>query len=252
MDRKLMKRLQQISHRVNRDQTEVAKSFLGGLQKHLASRGHRADLKIATKARDTQGSFKASVKFDASLGYPTEDDLITLVAQAYPTHDIDWDLAEVDMDLGLVLLQLEPSVEVVPVESINQIPPEFKSIGSGLYKRARDASGNVNEIWTLSKSTDGLMLYRNPDDLEVNAEDESGFRAGDVVNTPYGPGRIQRFDEVGNAIVTVGSQKRLVAAGDMTPYEVNKEKKKLEDYYAEAYGDREFAKGLVEDFFSNK
>lgn len=248
MKRNLMKRLQQISHRVNRDQTEVAKSFLGGLQKHLASRGHRADLKITTKARDTSGRFRASVKFDSRLGYPSDDDLLTLVAQSYPTHEIDWDLADVDMDLGLVLLQLEPSVEVVPVESMGQIPPEFKPIGSGIYKRARDASGNVNEIWTLSKGPDGLMLYRNEDDLEVSAEDESGFRAGDVVNTPYGPGRIQRFDEVGNAIVTVGSKKRLVAAGDMYKYDIKKEKKKLEDYFATAYGDRAWAQALMEDY----
>ena len=248
MNRKLMKRLQQVSHRVNTDRTEVAESFLGGLQKYMASRGHRADLALSTKARDTNGRFSASVRFDATLGYPEDTDLLALVAQAYPTHEIDWDLADVDMDLGLVLLQLEPSVEVVPVESMNQIPPEFKAIGSGIYKRARDASGNVNEIWTLSKGTDGLMLYRNPDDLEVSADDNNEFSAGDVVNTPHGPGRIQRFDEVGNAIVTIGSAKRLVAASDMYKYDVKKEKKKLEDYYATAYGDREFAKGLIEDF----
>jgi hypothetical protein len=237
-----------ISHRINRDQNDAAKHMLSNLQQYLASRGHRADLSLATKAKCTEGSFSATVKFDTALGYPEETDLLAVVAQYYPDHEINWDLAEVDTDLGVVLLQLEPSREVIPIESLDKIPPEFKPIGSGIYKRAADATGTVQEIWTLSKGQDGLMLYRNMDDLEVTAEDENQFRAGDIVNTPYGPGRIQRFDEVGNAIVTVGNQKKLVAAGDLIPYNINKEKKMLEEYFAQAYGDKTLADALVKDY----
>lgn len=244
MDRKRMKRLQAISHRVNRGRNEMQKEFLTGLKKKLAERKYRADLILVTAAKDTTGTFHAELKFNPQLGHPDENDLLTMVAQSYPTHQIDWELVDVNPEAGIITLVLEPNVEVVPVASMQGIPPEFTAIGTGIYKRAADASGKVNELWTLKKGEDGLALYRSQDDLEIVAE-EGGFAAGDVVNTPYGPGRIQRFDDLGNAFVQVGSEKHLISAAEMTPYSVDKEKSKLEDYYAEAYGDREFAKGLV-------
>lgn len=247
MNRTDMKRLQAISHRLHRDKTSVATEFMTGLKAELSKRGYRADLEISTSARSTIGRFTASVPFDTELGHPTEEDLMTLVAQAYPTHEIDWELVEVDSDLGVVLLTLQPSTEIVPVKNISEIPPEFKSIGTGLYKRAADATGNVHEIWTLKRTDDGLMLFRNNDDVEISAKEE-GFKAGDVANTPYGPGRILRFDEMGNAFVQVGNKKRLVAAKELGVYSIEKEKKKLTDYYAEAYGDAEFAKALTNKY----
>jgi hypothetical protein len=245
MDRKNLKRLQTISHRLNRDRTELHTEFITTLKKKLAERKHRADLSLVTASRETAGTFNTSVKFNPDLGHPSETDLLTLVAQAYPTHEIDWELVNVDPAAGIVTLVLEPSVEVVPVASINEIPPEFVSLGTGMYKRAADASGKVNEIWSLKKNENGLGLYRNQDDLEIVADEDGGFKAGDVVNTPHGPGKIQRFDELGNAFVQIGSQKRLISASEMTPYDVDKERKSLENYYAEAYGDREFAKSLT-------
>jgi len=251
MSQSRMKRLQAISHRLHKDRTSVATEFVTGLKAALAKRGHRADLEILTEAKSTVSRFTASVPFNTTLGHPSEEDLMAVVAQAYPTHDIDWEMVQVDSDLGVVLLTLEPSTEVVPIQSISQIPPEFRSIGTGLYKRAADASGNVQEIWTLKRGDDGLMLYRNHDDVEIEAKDD-GFKAGDVANTPYGPGRIIRFDETGNAFVQVGNNKRLVAAGELGIYSIEKEKKKLTDYFTEAYGDSEFAKALTDNYDTRK
>lgn len=242
MDRKLGERLKAISQRVNRDQTTEAKKFLHTLKAKLAERKYRADLQLVNASKSTVGKFKAEIRFDPQLGHPSEDDVMTLVAQYYPEHDIDWHLIEIDD--GIVSLMLEPSVEVIPVESVKEIPAEFVSIGTGLYKRARDASGKVNEIWTLKKGDDGLALYRNPSDLEVTAEDESGFKAGDVVNTPYGAGRIQRFDELGNAFVQIGSKIRMVGSTDLQKYDIDKERKSLEDFYSQIYGP-DFAKDLT-------
>jgi hypothetical protein len=244
-----LKRLQKISHRLNRDKTEVAEEFVSGLKKALGARGYRADLALSTDAKSTQRSFRASVAFDPQLGHPSDKDVVTLIAQAYPTHEINWDLAQVDSDAGIVLIQLEPSTEVIPVESITKIPPEFKSIGTGLYKRAVDET--ANEIWTLKRTDDGLALFRNQDDLEVTA-DKEGLKAGDIANTPYGPGRIVRFDEVGNAFVQIGNKQRLVAAKELGMYSIEKEKKKLTDYFSEAYGDPDFAKALTEDYSDRK
>lgn len=242
-----LKRLQAISHRLHKNESEVASEFVSGLQAALAQRGYRADLTITTDARSTVGRFTASIPFDPQLGHPSEDDLITLVAQNYPDHEIDWELAQVDDDLAVVMLSLDPATEIIPVTNISEIPPEFKPIGTGLYKRAVDVTGNVQEIWTLKRGDDGLVLYRNNDDVEIEAREE-GLKAGDIANTPYGPGRIIRFDETGNAFVQVGNKKRLVAGSELGMYSVDSEKKKLTDYFSEAYGDAEFAKALTKKY----
>jgi hypothetical protein len=249
MNRQMLRRLQKISHRTNVDQTELAHQFFSSLEKTLAKRGYRADLQISTDARSTKGRFTACVKFAKDLGKPDEVDLLALVAQNYPTHQIDWPLIQIDQVEGVVIMPLEPSVEVVPIASLNAIPPEFKPIGTALYLRAADASGKVHEVWTLKKDPDhGLMLYRNQDDLEVTADNSAELRAGDAVNTPHGPGRIMRFDDGGNAFVQIGNQKRLVAKTDMTPYKKEKEEKKLVDLYTQIYGDAQFAQELVKDY----
>jgi hypothetical protein len=85
------------------------------------------------------------------------------------------------------------------------------------------------------------------DDLEVTATEEPEFKAGDPVDTPEGVGRILRFDEAGNAFVQIGSKKRLFAAEDLKTYKVSDEKSKLVQYFTDAYGDADFAKGLVEE-----
>jgi hypothetical protein len=247
MDRKIMKRLQKIGQRVNMDQTEVASEFISTLKQTLAKRGYRADLSLTTDARSTAGHFCASVRFDKELGYPSDKDLMTLVAQSYPQHEIDWELAQVDPDMGIVVLNLEPSVECVPVKDINSIPPDFKSIGAGLYKRAADTTGKVHEIWTLSKGDEGLVLYKNNKDLDIQAEEE-GFKAGDVVMTADGRcGRIIKFDDFNNAFVQIGKQKQLVAATELQKYSIEDEKKKLTDFYTQIYGP-DFASALTNSY----
>lgn len=248
MDNGKLKRLQKISHRLNRDKTELKDTFVTGLKNALAARGHRADLQLSTDAKSTLGTFRASVSFDPQLGHPSDKDLTTVVAQSHPNHDIEWELTDVDSELGIILLTLEPSQEVIPVSSINEIPPEFVSIGTGLYKRAVDST--VNEVWSLKRTDDGLILSRNEGDLDVTADE--GLKAGDIANTPYGPGKIIRFDELGNAFVQVGNNTRLVAAKDIGMYSVEQERKKLTDYFAEAYGDKEFANALTKDYNTNK
>lgn len=252
MNRELLKRLQKISHRLNMDKTEVAQEFTSQLRQKLAARGYRADLTLTTDAKDTSGRFLAAVAFNSQLGHPDEKDIMSIVSQAYPKHDIDWELTQVDSDLGIVLIPLTPSTEVVPVQSVTEIPPEFVSIGAGIYKRAADASGRVNEIWTLKRTDNGLALFRNNEDMDVQAGDDNEMKAGDAVKTPHGIGRILRFDDTGNAIVQVGNAQRLVAKADLLPYRMEKEKQSLVDYFAQAYGDKEFARALVEQYSSQK
>ena len=246
MDRKTMKRLQSMSHRMNRDKTSLAGEFVSTLRKKLSARKHRADLSLATDARNTAGTFSATIKFEASLGYPSEDDLLVMVAQSYPTHEIRWDAINVDEDYGLVTLMLAPSTEAIPIESISAVPEAFVSLGAGLFKRAANASGSIQEIWSLKKGEDGLALYRTNDDIEITADD-NGFKNGDVVNTPYGVGLVESFDDLGNAYVMVGNKKHMVCASEMKPYDQDAEKTKLSDYFSTAYGSPEYGKSLVED-----
>ena len=102
----------------------------------------------------------------------------------------------------------------------------------------------------MKKGEDGLVLYRNNDDMEVRAEE--GLKAGAVCATPYGPGRVIRFDDLGNAFVQIGSNRRLVAAKDIQKYDQGKELELLKTYYSEAYGDSDFAKSLTTDFGTRK
>jgi hypothetical protein len=245
MQNKKMRKLQQIAHRNNVDKTELANEFLSTLKNKLAKRGYRADLALSTDAKSTAGTFQAMIAFDVNLGHPSERDIITIVAKNYPKHEIDWELAEVDSDAGIVALSLKRSTECIPIKNLQEIPPEFVAIGSGLYKRAVDST--VNEIWTLRRGEDGLILYRNHDDVEVKADDNQ-WKAGDVVKTSHGIGKIIRFTEDGNAFVQVGNNKHLVAGFELEPYKIEDEKKKIEDYYAQAYGDSEFARALVKDY----
>lgn len=244
----MAKRLSVLQSMANKTkESGLKKEFLRGLKKKLAERKYRADLKLITAAKNTVGTFDAVVKFNPALGYPSEEDLMSITSQAYPKHQIDWSLVDVSENNGTVALVLEPSIEVIPIKSLKEIPVEFISMGAGIYKKAADAgAGNITEIWKLTKDGDGFALYRSEDDFEVEAEREDNFKAGDVVLTEFGPGKIKKFDDFGNAIVQVGSKNHLVAAADMKEYSQDSERKTLEDYYATAYGDKEFAKALVE------
>lgn len=246
-----MKRLQAISHRTHQTHTDLAKEFLLTLKAKLARRKYRADLSLVTAAKSTEGSFSAEVKYNAMLGHPSEDDLLTLVAQSYPTHEINWELIDVDSGAGIVTMMLDPAVEVVPVKDLKSIPPEFTPIGTALYKRASDTTGKVNEIWKLTKTNNGLALFRNNDDIEVTAEEDTGFKSGDVVKTPNGVGIIKRMDELDNAFVQIGNNMHLIGASDLEKYDVDKDRTLLQKYYEQLYG-KEFADQLVKSFERKK
>jgi hypothetical protein len=226
-------------------ESQLKKELLRDLKAKLSLRKYRADLKLITTAKNTSGTFHAIVKFNPDLRYPSEEDLMSIVGQSYPSHQIDWGLVDISDSDGVISLTLGPKVEVIPLKSLKEIPSEFISVGTGLYKRAADASGNAFEIWEVKQDSSGnKALVRREEDLEVEASEDDGFKAGDVVQTPYGPGRIKKFDDFGNAFVQVGNTKHLISAADMKEYSIDKERAKLIDYYTEAYGDSDLAKEL--------
>jgi hypothetical protein len=226
----------------------MRREFTDSIKAYLDKKSYRADLCLISRRKPVASqSTQVEVKYNPSFEFPAEKDLMALVAESYNGYEIDWDTANVDTREGLVTLTLMPSVEVVPLASIKEIPPEFIRVGTGIYKRKASASGDVMEIWELRKDGNNLALVRKFNDMDVTATEESKFKAGDPVNTPDGVGRILRFDELGNALVQIGTKKRLIAADDIRPYKVDKEKTKLVQYFTEAYGDADFAKQLVEE-----
>ena len=247
MDYKDIQRLKALNQNKHKTDERMKTEFIGTLQRHLASKGHRADLVLIANVKDASRSFKVQVKYNTALGHPTEKDLMSIASKHFADKNINWDSVSSDTEAGIITLLLEPSTEIVPLKSINEIPPEFTSIGTCIYKRAADASGTVNEIWELGKTDHGLALVRKNDDLEILAEDEDKFKKGDVADTPYGPGVIQRFDDLGNAVVLVGSKNKLVAQKDLLPYSTEKEKQRLLDYYTQIYG-KEFAQDMLEKY----
>lgn len=234
------------------------KRFVAELAEKMSKFKFRADLSLSTNSRRTDGIFQAVVAFNPDLSYPSEKDLTTIVAQHYPTHEIDWELCDLDEEQGHLALTLKPSVAVVPIESVSKIPSEFKAIGTGLYRKASDPGGTVSEIWELKKGEDGLFLYRKETEVMASSDE---IATGDIVSfNDRGEeqlGRVTSVDEAGNAYVMVGNRKRLVAAQNLNKYEVTAapakdEAKKLLDYYTKAYGDAEYAKQLVREFSSKK
>jgi len=249
MDWKDIEKLNAYGHGVKAKSEKTHQEFISVVSEVLAKRGHRADLVVTanTKMGDITN---VEIRYKTNLGYPTEKDLMSLVAKHFAGKEIDWDTVTVDTDAGTISLNLVNSTEMIPIKNVASIPKGFTPIGTALYRRALDPNNDVYEIWSLRKDDDGnLALFRNHDDVEITADkDEHKFIAGDVVDTPYGPGKIVRFDDLGNAIVLVGSKKRLVAAEEIKPYNIEREKQKLIDYYAQAYGDPNFAKALVEKY----
>lgn len=242
-----MQRVVNLTNSEKRAKTEWGNDLLTNLKAGLAVRQHRADLQLICK-NEPVGSFPVIVKFAKILGYPTQKDLTTITAQNFPGHEINWELVDVDDTSQTITLMLSPSEEIVHVNSIQDIPKDFESIGSCLYKRAENADKSIYGIWTLKELDGNLALVRNKDEYEVVANTaDVGFKKGDVVDTPYGLGLFQRYDEIGNGFVQCGTTLHLVAKDGIFGYDVSKEKTKLYDYFAQIYGP-EFAKGLVEDY----
>jgi len=251
-DKKLMQRVKAISQCVNKDRTEMATEFLTELKQKLAARKYRADLKLVTASRNTSKTFQAEVRFNGLLGHPSEKDLLAITAEKFPNHDINWQLIDVDASSGVMTLMLEPSKEVIPVKSAKDIPPEFKSVGTCIYKRASNPEESIFEIWSLKNTEDGLALVRNNNELEMTAEEETKYTKGSVVNTPYGPGLFQKYDDLGNGFVQVGNKMHLIGASDLQPYELSDEATKLKTYFEQAYGSKEYANELVKSLKKDK
>jgi len=240
--------MRSISHNVNKGEGEMKSEIINSIKSYLDKKGYRADLCLISRHKPVANQIcPVEIRYNAKFEYPSEKDLMALVAENFSGHEIDWGTAQVDMNEGLVALDLKPSVETIPIANIKEIPPEFIALGTGIFKRKASASGDVMEIWELKKDGNTFSLTRKMDDMDITAKDEAEFKAGDAVETSEGVGRILRFDDVGNALVQLGNRKRLVAADDIRPYKVDKEKSKLVQYFTEAYGDATFAKELVED-----
>jgi hypothetical protein len=243
-----VERMQAISHHVNKGEGEMKTEIISSIKSYLDKKGYRADLCLVSRRKPVANQvFPVEIRYNAKFEYPSERDLMALVAESFNGYEIDWGTAQVDTNDGLVALTLKPAVEIIPVANIKEIPPEFVAIGTGLFKRKANASGDVMEIWELKKDGNNLSLTRKMDDMDITAKEDEEFKAGDAVETPEGVGRILRFDDVGNALVQIGSLKRLVAKDDIRPYKMNDEKAKLVQYFTEAYGDADFARSLVEE-----
>jgi hypothetical protein len=248
----LMQAIKNITNSYERAKNEWGNEFLFNLKNKFAANGFRSDLKLLYK-KATTSDFEVHVKYDKYLGYPTEKDLIGIVSKNFPGHEINWQLISVDDTSNVVTLMLSPSQETILIENVDTIPSEFISCGSCVYKRASQNNTNIFEIWNLKTADDGsLLLIRNKSDFEIlSTKDLLAFKKGDVIDTPYGLGIFQKYDEVGNGFVQVGNRTHLIAKDEMKPYDQEQEKTKLYDYYAQLYG-AEFAEELIKDYTTEK
>lgn len=210
-------------------------------------KAYRQDLHMVVDGSQKDCVVTAEVKFNSQLGFPSEEDLMALVATNMPNYQLDWETVEADTDANSLNLTLKRSAEVLPLNSIKDIPAEFTSIGTGIFRRSVTASGKVYEIWDLVRDDDGLSLQRRSSDSDVIDGDD--ILEGAVVETPYGVGRVASIDEENcTAVVQIGKYKRIVAQDEIKEYDQNKDRKKLIEYYTSVYG-KEYAELLLRDKF---
>lgn len=253
-DKKFQEKLVHMNNKYIKARQTWGNDLLSNVKKTLRKNSYRTDLKMICKEASS-GDFEAKVKYDIYLEYPTKQDLSAIVAQHFPTHEINWELVDVDDHDGTVTMMLSPAQEIIPLQSVRDIPKEFEAVGTGTYKRAQVADKSIYEIWSLVQNGNDYALIRNKDEYEVVSSEKFKFRKGDIVATPYGEGIFQEYDNIGNGFVQVGNRKHLVAKDELMEhylgtdkdekYNSKKDKTKEYDYFSQVYGP-EYAKQLVD------
>ena len=229
----------------------MKKQFVDTLRSFMERKGYRADLVVVSNQKTSERNVSVEIKYNTEFDFPADKDLMALIATTYPDYEVDWATAVVDDEAGTIAINLRPTREIIPIKGYKDIPSDFEPQGTGIFHRKADATGNVAEVWELRKGADGgLALVRKMDDMQVLKGEEDSIKVNDAVRTPEGVGRVESFDEVGNAYVRIGNQKRLMAAEDLAKYDTNKDKQTLFEYFKQVYGD-EFAKALCMEEFGD-
>lgn len=211
--------------------------FLRNLKNKIAARGHRPDIYlVSSKVEGTEQVIE--VGFHPHVGKPNEQELRAFVERNYPQTKINWKTLQ-DTGNNRLRFSIVSDAEVIPVSSVDRIPPAFTPIGTGIYKRASDES-----VWHLRKEGEDLILVRQyedtpPDDLKV----------GTPVLTSLGEGVIVDKSASSIDVKFNSGEIRTFAPKDVFAlYDRRKEKKLLEEYYEKAFANKEFAKSLVMDY----
>lgn len=134
-------------------------TFARTLDRMVAAQPYRADLRVlgGGPVAASTGDTVLRVAFNASYGYPTEEDAIAIVAAVCPVAEVDHERTWISPEASVINIALRDREEVIPIRSRSEIPRDFVQIASnGVYRRASD-----NSIWDLQLSPTGtLALYR--------------------------------------------------------------------------------------------
>lgn len=248
--------------------------FLDNLAAGLRTRGYRADIKASRQPYVSEGQHYLDVEFSSFLGHPKFEHLQAFVADQLPQCEIRRD----DINLvssTLLRVGIQVKEDRIPLTSARAVPPAFKSIGTGLYRKA----GDDHSIWALENDGNGgysLVRKRGEESEPVFGElprtASAELSVGDRVKTPDGIGRLLSFDRAGNPIVDLDGGRFLYRraqvikdmptsvpglppdhrSNEFHKFRRSREQSYEADFYAKVFGDSEFANQLVSTKFADR
>jgi hypothetical protein len=191
-----------------------AESFGKGLMDYKKSSAYRKDLKRASRMEELNGKKIIFIKYASSIGIPDTEEMTNYIIASYPGYKPNFEFADHDDKNHVIAIEIEKDEPKIPLQDIEAIPSNFKSIGAGLYK---DASPEEN-VWSLGKDENGnYFLSRKAEEkpiMETSKTDvfkvAKTFNINDSVTTQMGErGIIVGFDKSGNCVVQMANEEKL-------------------------------------------
>lgn len=206
------------------------------------------------------GDLILRVAFDKEFGLPNETDAARIVNHLFPEARVAHERTWIDSQSGVLRVALERKDSSLRLASRKDMPSDFVALAAGVYRKASD-----NSIWDLRLEADGSYgLYRREaqqdgeklplDGIEGNPR-EAGFRPGEfVIVAGANEDRVAIYkgaDENGNPVVEHEGQQGAIPLESLR-IAATLDARELEDYYAQAYGSKEYAKALVKNIGEKK
>ena len=229
-------------------------------QRMASATPYRPDLRpLGNPEISETGDLILRVAFEKDFGLPNETDAARLVNHLFPEARVAHERTWIDSQTGVLRVALERIDSSLRLASRKDMPSDFTALAAGVYKKASD-----NSIWDLRLETDGSYgLYRR----EAQSEDalplgereskprEAGFRPGEfVIVAGASEDRVAIYkgaDENGNPVVEHEGQQGAIPLESLR-VAATLDLRELEDYYAQAYGSKEYAKALVKNVGGKK
>lgn len=220
---------------------DIEDGLVKAVRRMRASRNHRSDLQLHKAPYRDGNRFFVDVQFNKEIGLPSKKDVFGFVASVMPNREPDLKNS-VKASNTILKVAIKAKDSFIRVNSYRDIPKEFIPVGTGLFKKADSA----HDIWELKKTADGFELIRKIEESVTPVVEEISLKSGEAVKTPEGIGLVVSLDKRGNPMVYINGSHKIFAKDSISRWDENAEAKLMQEFYEKVYGDKEFAKMLVD------